>query len=86
MMSFLERLARWARGRIVRWWKRRMDLAELYSLDERSLADIGLTRADIPYVVYERRTRRGSTPRPSGSRAVRAPQAAIRAASVKRCR
>ncbi|MDE2493629.1 MAG: DUF1127 domain-containing protein [Alphaproteobacteria bacterium] len=38
--------------------------AELYSLDDRSLADIGITRADIPYVLYGRpRTKRRSCPR-----------------------
>lgn len=43
------------RSRIVLWQKRRRDRAELSTLDDRSLADIGITRADIPYIVYGRR-------------------------------
>jgi uncharacterized protein YjiS (DUF1127 family) len=33
------------------WRKRRQAYDELYALDERSLADIGITRSDIPYIL-----------------------------------
>jgi uncharacterized protein YjiS (DUF1127 family) len=33
------------------WQLRRRAYEELYALDERSLADIGITRAEIPYIL-----------------------------------
>jgi len=33
------------------WQERQRVLNELYSMDERSLADIGLRRADIPFAI-----------------------------------
>ena len=33
------------------WQERQRVLNELYAMDDRSLADIGLRRADIPFVV-----------------------------------
>jgi uncharacterized protein YjiS (DUF1127 family) len=33
------------------WSQRRRAYEELYALDDRSLADIGITRSDIPYVL-----------------------------------
>jgi uncharacterized protein YjiS (DUF1127 family) len=33
------------------WQRRRRAAEELYSLDERSLADLGITRSEIPYVL-----------------------------------
>ena len=33
------------------WRRRRRAHAELLSLDDRSLADIGITRSEIPYVL-----------------------------------
>jgi uncharacterized protein YjiS (DUF1127 family) len=33
------------------WQNRQRVLNELYSMDDRSLADIGLRRADIPFVI-----------------------------------
>lgn len=33
------------------WQERHRVLNELYSMDDRSLADIGLRRADIPFVI-----------------------------------
>jgi len=44
----------WLRGivrRIGESWRRRLAAAELYSLDERALRDMGITRGDIPAVV-----------------------------------
>jgi len=36
------------------WQERQRVLNELYSMDDRSLADIGLRRADIPFVVAQK--------------------------------
>jgi uncharacterized protein YjiS (DUF1127 family) len=33
------------------WQERQRVLNELYSMDDRSLADIGLRRADIPFII-----------------------------------
>jgi uncharacterized protein YjiS (DUF1127 family) len=38
-------------ARFADWRSRQRALAELSALDDRSLADIGLTRAEIPYVL-----------------------------------
>lgn len=44
-------LLRAAVGAIADWQQRRRAFAELSSLDDRSLADIGITRSEIPYVL-----------------------------------
>lgn len=36
---------------LARWRERQRALNELASLDDRSLADIGITRSEIPYVL-----------------------------------
>lgn len=64
--------ARWMRmwlrrfvGRIGESWRRRLAAAELYTLDEHALRDMGITRGDIPaiasgaYVRDESRRPRG---------------------------
>jgi uncharacterized protein YjiS (DUF1127 family) len=33
------------------WRRREQSLYELFALDDRSLADLGISRSDIPYVV-----------------------------------
>lgn len=38
---------------ILAWYKRRQVTAELMALDEHMLADIGITRADIPSIANE---------------------------------
>jgi len=43
--------------RYAAWRRRQQALAELSQLDDRSLADIGITRGEIPYVI--------ANPRPS---------------------
>lgn len=40
-------------GRFQAWRERQRAIAELSSLDDRMLADIGLRRGDIPYVVLD---------------------------------
>jgi len=37
-------------GRVVSWRERQRIISELHALDDRSLADIGLSRGDIAYV------------------------------------
>jgi uncharacterized protein YjiS (DUF1127 family) len=38
--------------RFTAWRERERAFAELNALDDRTLADLGLRRADIPFVVY----------------------------------
>lgn len=38
---------------VLAWYKRRQVTAELMALDEHMLADIGVTRADIPSIANE---------------------------------
>lgn len=58
MKRHLYEFGRQVQNRISTWLKTRRDIAELYALDDESLADIGITRADIPYAVYRRRSDR----------------------------
>ena len=37
--------------RVSEWRKLNRAYGELYALDDRSLADIGLTRSEIPYIL-----------------------------------
>lgn len=46
--SFLGGIA----GRFNAWRERERAFAELSALDDRTLADLGLRRGDIPFVVY----------------------------------
>ena len=41
-------------NRLAEYRRQQRALEELYSLDDRSLADIGLTRSDIPYIIAKR--------------------------------
>ncbi len=50
---------------VVRWYRRRKTYQELMRLDDRTLADIGILRCDIPQVVgnsYRPRTAPAETP------------------------
>jgi uncharacterized protein YjiS (DUF1127 family) len=47
MLSIVPTLVAKLRG----WQERQRVLNELYAMDDRGLADIGLARGDIPYVV-----------------------------------
>jgi uncharacterized protein YjiS (DUF1127 family) len=40
-------------GRFQAWRERQRAVAELSSLDDRALADIGLRRGDIPYILLD---------------------------------
>jgi uncharacterized protein YjiS (DUF1127 family) len=50
MFSFIK-------ARLSAWRERERAFEELMSLDDRSLADIGIRRADIPFVLAGERTR-----------------------------
>ena len=41
-------------NRLAEYRRQHRALEELYSLDERSLADLGITRSEIPYLVAKR--------------------------------
>lgn len=51
MLNFLENLGHALGSAWADWRSRQQAFAELASLDDRSLADIGLTRSEIPYVL-----------------------------------
>jgi uncharacterized protein YjiS (DUF1127 family) len=57
LTGFLGSLA----GRFNAWRERERAFAELSALDDRTLADLGLRRGDIPYVVYCKAQQRGAT-------------------------
>ena len=44
---------RWLIVRYLVWRRRERDAAELYAADEHTLADLGLRRIDIPFVVAQ---------------------------------
>ncbi len=49
------------------WRQRQRAYAELASLDDRSLADIGITRSDIPYVLSQAAGQQTRTDAPANS-------------------
>jgi uncharacterized protein YjiS (DUF1127 family) len=53
MVSFFQGVA----ARLRAWREREQAYGELMSLDDRSLADIGIRRADIPFVLAGEVTR-----------------------------
>jgi uncharacterized protein YjiS (DUF1127 family) len=53
-MSTLARFLGSIADRYTAWRERERAFAELSALDDRTLADLGLRRGDIPYVVYSK--------------------------------
>ena len=53
-MTMLSKFADGLIGRFENWRARERAYRELSSLDDRSLADIGLARADIPFVLSQK--------------------------------
>ena len=51
MLNLLNNQLHTLSGAWAAWRQRRRAYAELVSLDDRSLADIGITRSEIPYVL-----------------------------------
>jgi len=51
MLHFIGNLGHELAGALAGWRRRQRAYAELYALDDRSLADIGITRSEIPYVL-----------------------------------
>ena len=51
MLHFIGTLGHELATALAGWRRRQRAYAELYALDERSLADIGITRSEIPYVL-----------------------------------
>jgi uncharacterized protein YjiS (DUF1127 family) len=53
-MTMLSRFADGLIGRFENWRARERAFRELSALDDRALADIGLARSDIPYVLEQK--------------------------------
>lgn len=60
MLSLIGQSLRSLARRYATWRERQRAYAELASLDDRSLADIGINRAEIPYVLSHPRPARAS--------------------------
>ncbi|MGH6974875.1 MAG: DUF1127 domain-containing protein [Stellaceae bacterium] len=58
MLSLIGQSLRSLARRYATWRERQRAYAELASLDDRSLADIGINRAEIPYVLSHPRPAR----------------------------
>jgi uncharacterized protein YjiS (DUF1127 family) len=59
-MTLLSKFAEGLIGRFENWRARERAYRELSSLDDRSLADIGLARSDIPFVLSQKPTQVGA--------------------------
>jgi len=68
MLKILEKL----RHGVTDWRHRQRAYAELAALDDRSLADIGISRSEIPYVLTHGAARRGALSAPANSNVPRA--------------
>lgn len=51
MLNLLGKMLHRLAASVADWRQRQRAYAELASLDDRSLADIGITRSEIPYVL-----------------------------------
>jgi uncharacterized protein YjiS (DUF1127 family) len=60
MSRFLSHFATGLIGRFENWRARERAFQELAALDDRSLADIGLNRGDIPFVLDRQGTDAGA--------------------------
>ena len=65
MLHFIGHLGHELAEALAGWRRRQRAYAELYALDDRSLADIGITRSEIPYVL----SRAAETRNPRGAAA-----------------
>ena len=62
LAAVVSRPARSLIGRLAAWRRRERAAAELYAVDERTLADLGLRRADIPFILALGRRERWTAP------------------------
>jgi uncharacterized protein YjiS (DUF1127 family) len=58
MLNILGNLIHGLSVAVIGWRERQRALVELARLDDRSLADIGITRSEIPYVLSRAARRR----------------------------
>jgi uncharacterized protein YjiS (DUF1127 family) len=67
MLNILGNLLHGLSASVARWRQRQRALAELSALDDRSLADIGITRSEIPYVLSHAAEARNEVGTPANS-------------------
>ena len=67
MLNILGNLLHGLSASLTDWQQRRRAYAELAGLDDRSLADIGITRSEIPYVLSQAAGRQAETGAPANS-------------------
>lgn len=67
MLSPISQTFRALAERYSDWRRRQQAFAELAQLDDRSLADIGITRSEIPYVLSHAAERPAETGTPANS-------------------
>ena len=58
MPTLIAQAVRYLAAQYQLWSQRQQAYAELAQLDDRSLADIGITRSEIPYVIAHPRAAR----------------------------
>jgi uncharacterized protein YjiS (DUF1127 family) len=67
MLNVLGNLLHGLSASVADWRQRQRAYAELAALDDRSLADIGITRSEIPYVLSHAAQHQGETRTPANS-------------------
>jgi uncharacterized protein YjiS (DUF1127 family) len=67
MLNVLGNILHGLTASVADWRQRQRAYAELASLDDRSLADIGITRSEIPYVLSQAAQNRAETGEPANS-------------------
>lgn len=72
MLNILGNLLHGVAGSVAAWRQRQRAYAELAALDDRSLADIGITRSEIPYVLTHAAEYRAEATPPANSNFPRA--------------
>ncbi|MGO8919007.1 MAG: DUF1127 domain-containing protein [Stellaceae bacterium] len=67
MLNLLGNMLHGLTASVADWRQRQRAYAELASLDDRSLADIGITRSEIPYVLSHAAQHRAEAGTPANS-------------------
>jgi uncharacterized protein YjiS (DUF1127 family) len=67
MLNILGNMLHGLSASVADWRQRQRAFAELASLDDRSLADIGITRSEIPYVLSHAAAQGTKTGAPANS-------------------